>query len=280
MTILQNDIVWITYYTIHKMNKYKNAGDMLMLYFAYMEQGRIQGTNQTRSTDIFMQKKLWWWKDRFWSSKRWLKQLWLIEVVVKKDAMWVVLKHYVKTNFMINSGEIPVDTTRTLDSQTVGCPDGGKQETNAWSIKDKCLKDININTIEIEFEEFWNSYNKKVWDKKKCLKTYSKLTKEEKEKIKITLPSFLMNIKDKQYQPHPSTYLNQKRWNDEIPLIWQDYENIYEFDKAMKTDEVDKIKDFFIRKYWNTKTREDRHLRQDKYWETKEKRRQDPLYLK
>lgn len=279
-----NDIVGITYHTIHNMNRAKNGWDMLMLYFAYIEQGRIQATNQSWSTDVFMIKKMWRGKERFGNAKRWLKQLWLIEIVVKKDDMGKVVKHYVKTNFIVNNSNIPVETTITIENQNLATPVSGEQGTNAWSIENKCLKNNKINTIDIEiekeFEEFWNTYNKKVWDKRKCLKTYSKLTKEEKEKIKTTLPSFLMNIKDKQYQPHPYTYLNQKRWNDEIPLIWQDYENIYEFDKAMKTGEVDKIKDFFKRKYWYIKSSDDRYLRQDKYWEAKEKRRQDPLYLK
>lgn len=76
----------------------------------------------------------------------------------------------------------------------------------------------DINTINIEFDVFWNLYNKKVGDKKDCIKKWNKLTDIDRQKIIDTLPKFLSNIKDKQFQAHPSTYLNQERWNDEIQI--------------------------------------------------------------
>lgn len=82
-------------------------------------------------------------------------------------------------------------------------------------------EDVNINEvidkdINIPFEEFWNLYDKKVGAKEKCLGKWNKLTNAEREKIIYTLPQFLKTISDKKFQPHPETYLNQKRWNDEI----------------------------------------------------------------
>jgi uncharacterized protein YdaU (DUF1376 family) len=77
---------------------------------------------------------------------------------------------------------------------------------------------VNINTINIEFDVFWNLYNKKVGDKKACIKKWNKLKDVDRQKIIDTLPKFLSNIKDKQFQAHPSTYLNQERWNDEIQV--------------------------------------------------------------
>ena len=79
--------------------------------------------------------------------------------------------------------------------------------------KEKYKEKDNIN---IQFSEFWNLYDKKVGDKKRCEKKWDSLTNEERQKIKDTLPIFLGLIKDKQFQPHPETYLNQNRWNDEV----------------------------------------------------------------
>ncbi len=78
-----------------------------------------------------------------------------------------------------------------------------------------------VNKINIEFEIFWNLYNKKKGDKDKISKKWNKLKDVERQKIIDTLPTFLKTITDKQYQPYPETYLNDKRWNDEEPSTKQ-----------------------------------------------------------
>lgn len=80
----------------------------------------------------------------------------------------------------------------------------------------------NINNINIVFDEFWNLYNKKI-ARVKCEKKWEKLKDKEREQIIETLPKFLEGIKDKQYQPHPMTYLNQRRWEDEIDETDSEY---------------------------------------------------------
>ncbi len=77
---------------------------------------------------------------------------------------------------------------------------------------------IHNNTIIMEFfEEFWKEYPKKI-AKEYCLKKWLKLTPMEA----LTIVEDVKNRKSKDvgwldgYAPHPSTYLNQKRWNDEI----------------------------------------------------------------
>jgi len=95
---------------------------------------------------------------------------------------------------------------------------------------DKRMEDENenINSINIVFDEFWNLYNKKI-AKVKCEQKWKKLKNSEREEIMDTLPKFLAAIKDKQFQPHPYTYLNQRRWEDELPE-----DDIDEFNKKLK----------------------------------------------
>jgi hypothetical protein len=69
---------------------------------------------------------------------------------------------------------------------------------------------------DFDFLKFWNLYNKKVGDKAKILKKWINLKQVDRDKIIETLPAFLKTITDKQYQPFPETYLNNKRWNDEL----------------------------------------------------------------
>jgi hypothetical protein len=109
----------------------------------------------------------------------------------------------------------------------------GNQEVNANAMRTQCdgnaikerkgkeRKEKGNEEMNEEFEIFWSIYNKKVGSKKKCLAKWLKLPQEIKQKIFETLPVFLSNIKDKQFQPFPETYLNNERWNDEIKKIPQ-----------------------------------------------------------
>jgi hypothetical protein len=105
--------------------------------------------------------------------------------------------------------------------------------------KERKSKEI-INT---PFELFWNLYNKKVGDKSKCEKKWLKLSDEERTKIMDTLPTFLNSITDKQFQPHPATYLNNKRWNDEpIAPPQPDYTNNAELDDVFYRNRLAQVK--------------------------------------
>lgn len=75
----------------------------------------------------------------------------------------------------------------------------------------KLDKEKDINNM---FETFWETYNKKI-NRKKCESKFKKLPKKDIEKILNTVKQFVDSIKDKQFLPHPYTYLNQERWNDE-----------------------------------------------------------------
>lgn len=89
-----------------------------------------------------------------------------------------------------------------------------KDYNNTQSKVKKSKEEYNI-----EFSVFWDLYNKKVGDKNACERKWYKLKDAERQKIIDTLPNFLAGIKDKQFQAHPLTYLNQQRWNDEIKPI-------------------------------------------------------------
>lgn len=78
-------------------------------------------------------------------------------------------------------------------------------------------KDNNINTC-FSFQSFWNLYPNKN-NKKGCESKYKKLTESQRAKISETLPSFLAYKPFASYTPpHPLTYLNQERWEDEIKV--------------------------------------------------------------
>lgn len=93
---------------------------------------------------------------------------------------------------------------------------------------DNLIEDENDNVNEvviesdikknkgIEFENFWNLYDKKVGDKKSVCKKWDALKLEVQNQILAILPLWKDQFTDKQFQPFPETFLNQQRWNDEI----------------------------------------------------------------
>tara|TARA_R100000152_G_scaffold18399_1_gene10190 strand:+ start:5597 stop:6397 length:801 start_codon:yes stop_codon:yes gene_type:complete len=98
------------------------------------------------------------------------------------------------------------------------------------------------------FIEFWTLYDKRVGDKSKVHKKWESLTNSDREKIMKTLPDFLKTIKDKQYQPYPMTYLNNKRWEDDLTIkktseekLLESQENQIKRERKKQQDEWDSI---------------------------------------
>lgn len=69
-----------------------------------------------------------------------------------------------------------------------------------------------------DFIKFWNSYPRKA-GKGAALKAWAKVQKEgiATETILTALKSQHLETREIQYIPHPATWLNQRRWEDESP---------------------------------------------------------------
>ena len=65
------------------------------------------------------------------------------------------------------------------------------------------------------FDQWWNLYDKKE-GREPALKSWNKLTEPEKNKCLSIVEEYVKSKPDKQYRPMASTYLNQKRFNDQI----------------------------------------------------------------
>lgn len=67
----------------------------------------------------------------------------------------------------------------------------------------------------LSFDIFWQAYPKKV-NRKKAEAKWKKLSKENRAKAYVDCQT---RFKDTDYEfiPHPTTYLNGERWNDEAP---------------------------------------------------------------
>ena len=94
--------------------------------------------------------------------------------------------------------------------------DKGGHTTSDMEDEDEDVnKDVIINVDNIEFDIFWNLYDKKI-KRKKVEPKWDKLTKEVQQKIIDYIPKYIESQPDKVYRLHPETFLNNESWNDEI----------------------------------------------------------------
>ena len=72
-----------------------------------------------------------------------------------------------------------------------------------------------IEILDPKFEEWWIWYDYKI-SKDKAKKSWNKLNEQEKDLALQSVQSYVISTPDKSFRKHPTTYLNQKSFNDEI----------------------------------------------------------------
>lgn len=70
--------------------------------------------------------------------------------------------------------------------------------------------------INYPFDEFWEDYDKKVGSKSRLIPKWLKLTDHEREYIRQDIPKRKEAQPNKQFRPHPESYLNGRLWENEI----------------------------------------------------------------
>lgn len=126
--------------------------------------------------------------------------------------------------------------------------DDNKQTTNKQQTDNNQItttkndKNDNKNSI-LSFDDFWQMYDRRTGSKKKCQEKYSKISEEDRQKIKSHVPKYVSSTPDKQFRKHPLTYLNQESWNDEI--IGEDKKAEHESWKKRNSKPVGTVNDIF-----------------------------------
>lgn len=118
-------------------------------------------------------------------------------------------------------------------------PPGGNDALQAESLTVKTAggtgkpADHSTTLVKQRFDEFWGEYPKKT-GKGAAEKAWMKIHPDKKlfEKIMSALRAIKRSDQwrreNGQYIPNPSTWLNQKRWEDEIPNGWETSARNYE----------------------------------------------------
>lgn len=118
-----------------------------------------------------------------------------------------------KDNKEVDVREIRLTTPMLLEGHTPLLPQGHTPATTGAHNKEINKKENN-NSIE-RFEEFWNTYNKRV-GKEKTKAKWSKLKDKEVDAIFKALPSYIAS-REVKYRKDPERFLTHRVWEDEIP---------------------------------------------------------------
>lgn len=101
-------------------------------------------------------------------------------------------------------------------------PNGNHMEPQVRLGKVRLGKNITSPEDDELFVKFWTLYPKKV-GKVVAFKKWSKLPLEVKNKALAALPNHTKTEQWKEgggrYIPHPTTWLNQERWNDDVSTV-------------------------------------------------------------
>jgi len=80
-------------------------------------------------------------------------------------------------------------------------------------VKKSKVKESKEN--KLEFDLFWNLYDKKT-GREKCEPKWNNLKLEDQNLILEFIPKYISSQPDKKFRKNPETFLNNKSWNDEI----------------------------------------------------------------
>lgn len=95
------------------------------------------------------------------------------------------------------------------------------QTSNKGGNKPQSIEEYSIEEytkekqIDVLFETFWNTYDKKV-NRPKSEKKFKSLSIDEITDIINRVPDYVKSTPDKQFRKDPLTYLNNRAWEDEL----------------------------------------------------------------
>ena len=235
---IADDLVILNKNTVDTLYKLDNCADCIALYIFYYKTAKWQKTNQIKANDVYVGKCLNWGSKKIRETKKVLKENGLIDIIQKREngkiSGWYIRISYVISKKRSEDIKIIVDSNNAPNQQ-VASSTSSFQETNALKEYIKCLKkEIEIlksnkkgnETTKIakeRFETFWKEYPKKI-NRAKALMWFEKNSPDDEtfnimiEKLKAYKNTKQWQKDNGQFIPYATTWLNQKRWEDEIEV--------------------------------------------------------------
>ncbi len=162
-----------------------------------------------------MASRWMWSRNKVRRFLKWLKTKQQIEQQKTCNITVITILNYDE----LQSNDTTNDTTER--QQTIQQKDTYKNVKNEKNVKkDICSTSTEVSETVRSFERFWDIYPRKV-SKKKAAQVWGRLSLNETEVQKVIASVAFMSSSEQwrkdagAFIPHPATYLNQERWNDE-----------------------------------------------------------------
>jgi len=134
----------------------------------------------------------------------------------------VVIKHWRINNYLQNDRCKPTSYQEELKrlelkdngSYTECIQSVSKLDSQYSIVKDRIGKN-SIAKDNLDFDLFWNLYDKKI-NKDKCLIKWNKLDIGDQQKILDYLPKYKQATPEKKFRKNPETFFNNRSWCDEV----------------------------------------------------------------
>jgi len=150
----------------------------------------------------------------------------LTENVIYLDGDTLVQKRMVKDNEISEirsksgkkGGAKSIENRINFAQAKVQAKTQAKVQANTEYENENYISSLTNTEIKdfIDFDLFWNAYDKKVGDKEKLRKKWQSLKFDEQQKAMAHIPKYKEAQPDKKFRKDPQTYLNNKSFNDEI----------------------------------------------------------------
>jgi hypothetical protein len=235
---IEDILIGVTKPSMDRLLKMQNPGDCIALYTLYCYIRKWQKNSNVFATSEYVMKALDWGRDRFSRAKNQLVEAKFIEDVKVRTEEKKIDGWYVKVRYAMNA---------TLGKfHTTEIPQGGNsadkypllineipfngneilmrdQRREEFVLSSKIQVELNdarakteieMQSAASDFETFYSAYPRKVsktnaekaWKKQKCV-------------LSEVMPSLQKQMKlwnDPQFIPHPATWLNGRRWEDDL----------------------------------------------------------------
>jgi len=147
-------------------------------------------------------------QDQVYHCTKWLKRAKQISTKKATRGFYVKVLRY---NQYQDIQETKSDTKKRSRRDTD--PDTGTDTDTDTINKKKELR----NQYSTQFDTFWELYDKKI-DRHRCVLAFNKLSLKDIGKILKYVPTYVKSTPERKYRKNPSTFINNKSWENEIML--------------------------------------------------------------
>lgn len=138
------------------------------------------------------------------------------ELTGLSKSIFTLIKPQLDANIKrFNNGNIPKDKQTKSKTEAKQKQKESKREANNNVNNNNNVNDNKNKEEKINFDIFYNLYDKKVDGKDAKLK-WDRLDLKTQQLILSILPKYIKSTPDKQFRKSPLVYLNKKAWEDEI----------------------------------------------------------------